>query len=104
MRCSSEKEAGAKGFGSEPPYPRWSVPDGRAGMYCTDKEPGYFGTLVKVLINNYWPRVGDPEVTDLGTARTAMATRRINAPRVANLLEKVIRFRCLDSRNYVQKW
>ena len=40
-------------------------------MYCTNKEPADFGTQEDVLANNYWPRVGDPEVADLGSARSA---------------------------------
>ena len=76
-------------------------------MYCTDKEPGDFGTMVKVLINSYWPRVGDPEVTHRPWHRSHCYGYKKNkrpAPRVANLLEKVIHFRWLDSRNYVQTW
>ena len=30
-----------------------------------------FGSQRDVLVNNYWPRVGDPEVPDLGSALTA---------------------------------
>ena len=71
-------------------------------MYCTDKEPGYFGTLVKVLINNYWPRVGDPEVTDLGSARTAMTSREINA-RTISKKSFTVRNSMFGNR-YVQKW
>ena len=71
-------------------------------MYCTDKEPEYFGTLVKVLINNYWPRVGDPEVTDLGSARTAMTSRKINA---RTIWKKSFTFRnSMFGNHYVQKW
>ena len=71
-------------------------------MYCTDREPADFGTLIKVLINNYWPRVADPEVTDLGSARTAMTSRKINARTIP---KKSFTFRnSMVGNHYVQKW
>ena len=34
------------------------------GLYASQKEPEEFGSQESVLLNNYWPRVGDPEVKD----------------------------------------
>ena len=31
------------------------------GLYASQKEPEDFGSQENVLLNNYWPRVGDPE-------------------------------------------